>query len=245
MKRFILGDIHGGYKSLMQCLQRSNLDYRNDKLIVLGDVCDGWIQIKEAVDELLKIKNLIYIIGNHDVWTLDYFKNGNKEYMWVTQGGYNTIQSYEDKMPESHIKFFESAKLWHIEDNILFVHGGIKPGTLVEENNAEMIIWDRDLICNAHKKGHNRTDYRMQNIYDEIFVGHTTTGHFNTYEPVKFCEISDIDTGGGWAGKLTIMNLDTREFFQSDYTKTLYPNSNGRKDYIKNNRLETLFNGHP
>lgn len=245
MRRFVFGDIHGAYLALMQCLQRSKFDYQNDKLIVLGDVCDGFPETKQCVNELLKIKNLIFILGNHDYWALDYFKNGNKEYMWVTQGGYNTIQSYEDKMPKSHIKFLENAVLWHIEDNILFVHGGIRPGTLVEENNAEYIMWDRDLICNAQKKGHNRKDYKMQSIYAEIFVGHTTTGHFKTYEPVKFCEISDLDTGGGWEGKLTIMNLDTREYWQSDFVKTLYPDSDGRQDYIKQKLYSTLFHDHP
>jgi len=247
MKRFVIGDIHGAHKALIQCLQRSKFDYQNGKLIVLGDVCDGWTETKQCIKELLKIKNLILIRSNHDAWTLDYFKNGKKEYMWVTQGGANTINSYKDKMPESHIKFLESAILWHIEDNILFVHGGIKPGTFVENNGAEDIMWDRDLIFNAHKKGYNRTDYRMQDIYSEIFVGHTTTGNFDkTYKPVKFCEITDLDTGGGWEGKLTIMDLDTREYWQSDFVKTLYPKSDGRKDYIiKEKMYSRLFHEHP
>ena len=36
MKTFAVGDIHGAYKSLVQCLERSKFDYNNDRLIVLN-----------------------------------------------------------------------------------------------------------------------------------------------------------------------------------------------------------------
>ena len=68
MRTLVLGYIHGAYKALEQVFSRSGFDYEKDRLIVLGDVCDGWIETKQAVDELLKVKNIIYIIGNHDKW---------------------------------------------------------------------------------------------------------------------------------------------------------------------------------
>ena len=40
MRRLVVGDIHGGYKALMQVLERANFD-QNDMLITLGDLCDG------------------------------------------------------------------------------------------------------------------------------------------------------------------------------------------------------------
>ena len=66
MKRFAIGDIHGNYKALKQCLERSAFDKENDLLIQLGDVADGWHEVYECVDELLSIKNTIFIKGNHD-----------------------------------------------------------------------------------------------------------------------------------------------------------------------------------
>ena len=39
MKTFVIGDIHGAYKALLQCFERSGFDYEKDHLIVLGDVC--------------------------------------------------------------------------------------------------------------------------------------------------------------------------------------------------------------
>ena len=42
MKTYAIGDIHGAYKALIQCFERSKFDYKNDRLIVMGDVCDGY-----------------------------------------------------------------------------------------------------------------------------------------------------------------------------------------------------------
>ena len=54
MKTFAVGDIPGAYKSLVQCLERSKFDYNNDRLIVMGDVVDGYPDVKQCFDELLK-----------------------------------------------------------------------------------------------------------------------------------------------------------------------------------------------
>jgi serine/threonine protein phosphatase 1 len=35
----------------------------------------------------------------------------------------------------------------------------------------------------------------------------------------------NIDTGAGWSGKLTIMNVDTKEYWQSDLISELYKNT--------------------
>ena len=52
MKTFAIGDIHGAYKALVQCLERSKFDYDNDRLIVMGDVVDGYPDVKRCFDEL-------------------------------------------------------------------------------------------------------------------------------------------------------------------------------------------------
>src|SRR3989338_5446018 len=106
MKTFVIGDIHGAYKALLQCFERSKFNYTKDRLIALGDVCDGYSQVRECIDELLKIKHLHYIIGNHDLWALDWATKGFNERVWLGQGGYNTIKSYNgDPMPKKHINF--------------------------------------------------------------------------------------------------------------------------------------------
>lgn len=44
MKAYAIGDIHGAYKALIQCFERSKSDYSKDRLIVMGDIVDGYLR---------------------------------------------------------------------------------------------------------------------------------------------------------------------------------------------------------
>ena len=50
-RTFVIGDIHGSYTALMQCLALSDFDYQHDELIALGDVCDGWPETSIQLNE--------------------------------------------------------------------------------------------------------------------------------------------------------------------------------------------------
>lgn len=220
MKRFVVGDIHGRYEALKEILQKSSFDYDKDTLICLGDVCDGYGEpkVKECYDELLKIKNLIYIIGNHDKWAKDWILDnysGRPPFVWTTQGGQQTIRSYTNKdtgekeIPESHYRLFmyEMLPYYLSEDNILFVHGGINPDIPLEENTSLFMMWDRQLISHAKK--------RVIGDYKHIFIGHTPTIALG-YEdkPQTFNNLTMMDTGAD-VGRVTIMDVDSREYWQS------------------------------
>ena len=224
MKAFCIGDIHGSYKALVQCFERSRFDYKKDRLIVLGDVCDGYPQVKECFVELLKIKYLRYIMGNHDLWALDWARKGFDDRVWLDQGGYNTINSYKGgPMPAKHIALLEKAHPWVKLDNKLFVHGGFNPFEPIENQCLEMLVWDRELLYNAKEKSVVNPNFRYDG-YDEIFIGHTTTETFGTTQPLKMCNVWALDTGAGWGGKLTIMDVDSKEYWQSDFSRDLYKN---------------------
>ena len=59
--------------------------------------------------------------------------------------------------------------------------------------------------------------------FHEIFIGHTPVK-----EVVNRNNVWNIDTGAGWGGKLTMMNVDTKEIIQSEETSFLYPEEKGR-----------------
>lgn len=229
---FAIADIHGAYKPLLECLEKSNFDYKQDILICLGDTVDGYPEVKECFDELLKIKNLIYILGNHDSWFLEWAICGIAGKYWTSQGGEATLKSYNyirTKVPESHIKLLQEAPYYYVltdkktKEKTLFVHGGIDANTNIKEQDGMQIMWDRELIESAYRKSNSRPNYRLQDKYKEIFIGHTTTEVFNSLKPIKFCEVWDIDTGAGWSGKLSLINVETKEVFQSEESYTYYP----------------------
>lgn len=243
MKTFVIGDVHGGYKSLMQCLGQSKFDYENDRLIHLGDVCDGLPQTKEVINELLKIKHIVNIRGNHDQWFINWIKDNEECPMeWVGQGGQATLKSYNHRNPpQSHIDFLNASVPYFVEGNRLFVHGGIpldmhgKP-TIGEEDEYTTMMWDRQLLNLAVTRQYDfehsylKNDYRNEVVnppkmteYDEVFVGHTTTEKYGTTKPIHALEIWALDTGGGYGfGKLTIMDMETKEYWQSEPVRNLY-----------------------
>jgi Calcineurin-like phosphoesterase/Polyketide cyclase / dehydrase and lipid transport len=82
MKTFVLGDIHGVSRALDQCMDRSVFDFENDCLIQLGDVVDGYADVYECVETLLRVKHLIALKGNHDDWFLEFIRTGYHPTGW-------------------------------------------------------------------------------------------------------------------------------------------------------------------
>ena len=223
MRTFVIGDIHGAYKALAQCLQRSGFDDGKDRLIVLGDVCDGYPEVRRCIDELLNIQRCDYVIGNHDLWALEWAVQGIREKAWVDQGGRSTIASYgKEGMPPAHVDFLKNARPWIESDGKLFVHGGFDPRRPIREQPLEFIVWDRELIRGAWESAARGKDRRYGG-FDEIYLGHTPTHMFGSSEPLHVGNIWDMDTGAGWWGKLSIMDIATKQCWQSDITPSLYP----------------------
>lgn len=257
-RTLVIGDIHGNYKGLLQCLKRSNFDYKNDVLISLGDVVDGHSQSYEVIEELLKIKNLISIKGNHDDWFLYWIERGTHPANWM-QGAQATGQSYLDNvlglgmpfydystgisrprinttvLPDRHIEFFKNQLPYYLdEQNRLFVHGGFNRHYPLEEQ-GDILWWDRDLWSQALSygkispvEGISYPKFKMLGDYTEVFIGHTPVQHWNSTIPMNAANVWNLDTGGGFYGFVTIMDVDTKEFWQSDDAKSLYPEFKGR-----------------
>jgi serine/threonine protein phosphatase 1 len=224
LRTYVIGDIHGAYRALKQCLERSHFNYEDDHLICLGDVCDGWPDTKLCVDELLKIKNLVYILGNHDIWTFQWMKTKIAENAWVTQGGAATISSYQNSIPQTHIDFLEHALPYFILNNKLFVHAGIDLHRPLEEQDLRIFSWDRSLVQKAWELFRKQITLKLTN-FDEVYIGHTPIPF---PQPIQSCEVWMMDTGAGWSGLLSMMEINTKEVFTSDRVPLLYPGIEGR-----------------
>lgn len=224
-RTFVIGDIHGAHRALLQCLERASFNNETDSLISLGDVADGWPETRQCIDELLKIRNLTYVFGNHDFWTLEWMETGVIESVWFDQGGKATIESYSGKIPKSHIRFLKKALPYCLLQNKLFVHAGINPKIPLEDQGLQIFLWDRNLARIAH-------DLYIKGIpgqltpYDEVYIGHTPVPY---NKPIQSGDIWLMDTGAGWSGVLSIMDIHSKEIFTSDVVPSLYPGIEGRK----------------
>jgi serine/threonine protein phosphatase 1 len=225
---FVLGDVHGAFRAVLQCFERAGFDYVNDHLIALGDICDGWPETKQCVSEFQKIKNLIYIMGNHDTWFKDWLKTGDIEDTWYVQGGKETIASYSGSpIPKSHLNFFDYALPYFILENKLFVHAGIDPEVPIEIQGEETFYWDRTLAMAALKAA-AAPNSKQLTTYDEVYLGHTP---ILFPRPLLGAGVWLMDTGAGWQGLLSMMDVSSKEIFTSDPVPKLYPGISGRKKF--------------
>lgn len=285
MKHYIIGDIHGRASALRDVLKQSKFDYDNDLLIILGDVADGGDNTKDVVEEMLKIRHRVFIMGNHDMMFIRHMMSGHVEPLWVNQGGAKTLNSYGGNVtpsehvtglpivkgldnvsiPDAHVQFFRDAILHFEYNNNLFVHGGFDTNKPLHEQDDNTFLWDRSIIRKAEQGDIPG--------YDKIFVGHTTTqmierdwvnykcrdcgfekskqfenntdlndnadcdncGSDNVHQsfgcvsPVLIGNLVCLDTGAGWDGKLTLMDVnDQQKYWQSEL---LEPAIKYRSDY--------------
>ncbi len=248
MKRFVLSDSHGGYKAIMQCLERCGFNQEQDQLFFIGDVVDGWSETKESIKLLLSIPNLIYLLGNHDQWAMKcytgiLFKSDPANQLeleaWITQGGAATVKSYglEKGMPPKHLKFLQNAYSYYVtQDNILLVHAGFAPETPIEKTNIEYLIWSRNFV-QKHYQNYRKSQRSLLpkadlnvSVYKEVYLGHTPTISFDAKPtlPLIMGNVILMDTGAAFTGRLSVMDIDTKEVWQSDPVMQLYPDEPGR-----------------
>ena len=236
-----MGDIHGNYRGLLQCLERSGFNKEEDILIQLGDVVDGWSESCECVTELLKIKNLISIKGNHDDAFNEWLVKGIHPFHWQqgaaataasyiryagreckiipNMGAYLTDLTFAD-IPPTHQKFFNSQLLYYIDsENRCFVHGGFNRHFSIKDQSVPYIFyWDRNLWMQAMSykgitvgPGETELSFKIKDKFKEVYIGHTATINWGKVIPMQAANIWNLDTGSGFKGKLTIMNIDTKE----------------------------------
>ena len=161
MRTFVVGDIHGAFRALRQCFERSGFNKEEDRLIALGDVCDGWPEVRESVDELLSLKHCDYILGNHDIWALAWARDGVQDKLWLSQGGHNTIRSYPGGIPEEHISFLANARPFMEDSKRLFVHAGFDPDRPVFGQSVETLAGDRDFLVKAFTRNQRDPAFRF------------------------------------------------------------------------------------
>jgi serine/threonine protein phosphatase 1 len=240
MNTYVIGDIHGGLRGLKELIEQAK-PTKEDTLIFLGDYVDGWSESAQVIDylmELEKLHNTIFILGNHDVYCLEWLKTGNAKPTWLNHGGVATMKSYlniEEERKLELINFYERLKNFYVDsNNNLFIHAGFTSMHGPEQEfHPSMYNWDRTLwemavtMDKLIKKDSKLFPKRLL-LYNEIYIGHTPTLNYDIEVPMQGCNVWNIDTGAGFHGKLTMLNIHTKAFYQSEFLQKLYPDEKGR-----------------
>ncbi len=226
-RTLVLGDVHGAHKALLQVLERSAFDPAQDRLISLGDLTDYHPDNAEVIETLMAIPHLVAVRGNHDIWVQEYLETGESDPIWLHNGGEATTESIywkSDAQKERYRRFFSKQVRYYIDaSNRLFVHAGIEPGVPIEDQDDLFLYWERKLWTQAARWNELGTPF-PEHPFHEIFIGHTPTHRYwPDARPIHFGNIWNLDQGVKRQGKLTLMDVATKEYWQSDFSDLLYP----------------------
>ncbi|MEZ4778001.1 MAG: metallophosphoesterase family protein [Flavobacteriaceae bacterium] len=240
MRTLVVGDIHGGLKALKQLINKVSPRV-TDQFIFLGDYVDGWSESAQTISFLIEFSKeyrCIFLRGNHDELTYKYLKHRDDNPLWLNHGGRATQISYEhfsSEAIENHLLFFQKLINFHIDSqNRLFVHAGFTNlNGPQHEYYPNLVYWDRtlwEMVCSLDKNLSKKDALypaRLQ-LFSEIYIGHTPTTRLGKTNPLNFANVWNIDTGAAFKGPLSVIDVDTKEVWQSDPVYKLYPSEKGR-----------------
>jgi len=205
MREFVITDIHGQYKKLKQVFEKAEFNIWNDRLFCLGDLCDRGPDSKKVIDLLMQVQNLNLCVANHDFWLIEWMMFRHASEWWRSQGGDETIKSFKgvtDFTP--YINFYSKARPYFINNNRYFAHASIPDD--IENAEVREFMWDRYIA-------HGIIVDRIPDFhYTEIYLGHTVVGN----HPLIKKNFYLMDTGAGFGGRVSMMNINSFELFQSD-----------------------------
>ncbi len=239
-RTLVIGDIHGGLQGLKQVLDRVAIS-KTDRLIFLGDYVDGWSESAQLIDYLIDLDKeyqCCFILGNHDTWCVEWLETGIPNPIWLKHGGLSTIESYRsfsEKQVGAHIEFFRKMKHYYIDDeNRLFIHAGFSSMHGPEkEHYSSNYFWDRTLwevalAIHGKVQKDERSYPKRLKLFHEIYIGHTPTINWGVEQPWNRVNVWNLDTGAAFTGKLSVLDIHSKEYWQSDALTVLYPNEKGR-----------------
>ncbi len=211
-KIFAVGDIHGCHRKLLSLMERLPIDADTDFLVFLGDYIDRGPQSRDVIEYLLevrsKVRNTVFLLGNHEYALLEYCRTGNLDYLRMlrSMGVEETLSSYSNSavcslgdlsfLPAEHIRFLESLRLYFRLDGYLFIHAGTIPGEDLDNCPLDRLLTVRDRFLH---------DERASN---EI----TVFGHTPFETPLVTQNKIGIDTGAAHGNLLTAVELPNMRF---------------------------------
>ena len=198
-KTFVTSDIHGCFTEFSKLLDLMNIDFRNDRLIILGDYIDRGSQSFAVVTKVMDLQkefgadHVILLRGNHEQMAVNYYTTGDD--LWDFNENRATIDSFSSNYDDvrHYLDFFRGLPLLYQDEYAIYVHAGIDPSKGLAEQDEEDLLWIRDRFFKS-KKTFPKT----------VIFGHTPTLFLTGHDdPVILADRIGIDTGCVYGGSLS------------------------------------------
>ncbi|MGH7409444.1 MAG: metallophosphoesterase family protein [Candidatus Methylomirabilis sp.] len=194
-----IGDIHGCLDPLRGLMDQLRLA-DEDEVVFVGDYVDRGPDSKGVIDYLLTLRGrYTFLMGNHERMFLDFLQ-GKDRFLFLYNGGTATLESYGGlgRIPAAHLDFLNRLHLYYETDDYLFVHGGIRPGIPIQEQDPKDLLWIREEF------------YAYPGRYPKTVV----FGHTPMREVLMAEDRIGIDTACVYGNKLTCLILPSRQVIQ-------------------------------
>ncbi|MBM9593500.1 metallophosphoesterase [Roseitranquillus sediminis] len=193
-------------------------------VVHLGDLNDRGPDTRGVIDRLVggigAGEPWIVLMGNHDRMFRNFLRaerlgdaGRDDDAYWLhpALGGVETLASYGVRargrrlaevkrdaaaaVPEAHRVFLEARPLWHVTEELVFVHAGIRPGVPLEAQTEEDLVWIREpFLYDLHDHGR--------------LVVH---GHTPVREPEHHGNRVALDAGAAFGGPLVAAVFEGRQ----------------------------------
>lgn len=208
MSRLIaVGDIHGRFSKLVDLMEEIK-PQKDDTLVFLGDYIDRGPKSYDVVDFILKMgeenPNMITLRGNHEDFVISLFLGNQDQKMrnlWLKlNGGDQTLASYKGsgQFLKVHQDFYMNLPVSWETEKYFFCHAGIRPGVPLTKQRAVDLLEIREPFLNSTAD------------FGKIIVH----GHTPVEKPEILPNRINIDTGAGWNGPLTAIELPSYRIWQ-------------------------------
>lgn len=217
-----IGDIHGHADALESLLQMINVQ-TNDTVVTLGDYVNRGPNSRRVLDLLIALEaycHLVPILGNHDEMMLDSRNDVHARERWLSQGGDTTLASYGvnakvDDIPQEHWDFLNNCMPYFETEEFIFTHANYCWYSTMDQQPVSLLRWLslKESPPRPHLNGKT------------FIVGHTP----GPIRDIGHCIC--LDTGCGFGGNLTAMELVTKSVWQvgEQPQKQVVPIPEGRK----------------
>ena len=224
LRVYAVGDIHGRYDLLKAIAAeiRRDLAARPPERsieIFLGDYIDRGPHSRDVLEWMVSGRPVaderICLLGNHEDMLLQVLKDPEATWTWLQNGGLATLVSYAAIQPEGvaeltvgearaaflatfpaeHRAFVETLPRLKTLGGYLFVHAGLRPGRAIEDQDADDLVWIRDVFL------FSRADFGACVVH----------GHTPAEGPEVLPKRINIDTGAFFTGRLTCLVLEGEE----------------------------------
>lgn len=218
---YAMSDLHGCYNKYIKMLDKINFSEK-DTLYVLGDIVDRGNGGIDIIQDMIKRKNIIPIIGNHDSLAYRMLKyihkkmdenNYIKFFSWILDGGAATYDAFMRLDTERQNKILSYINSFLIYDEIKIKEKTFFMSHTVPQKermiNFDKLLWQEFIV--------GEPDYEECYFEDKYIVtGHTPTGFIDPNCKGKIYKKNNhiaIDCGAVFGNPLGCICLDTLEEF--------------------------------